>query len=154
MIKKQDIISMARRVTKISRGSKQMQSVNPRREWLLGVLIFFIVLVIGSVANARNYLYYENIEATVSGDVSAIKKYRESDAKVAAEIFIMRSERYVSLVGSQAVQEPEPPVEVINVPETDSEEVSGGTSETEADPIEEADGGAVIENGAQSFIVE
>lgn len=100
MIKKQDIMAMARNVAKFGRGQQSVKVIHPRREWLIGVVLFFVVLITGGIFNATNYLAYENIEEAVQGEATGMKEYRSTDAEAVAELYAARQAEYERLRGT------------------------------------------------------
>lgn len=100
MISKNDIIKMARRVTHLSQGYKEKKTINPKREWFIGILIFLLIAVVGGVHNALNYVYFNNIEDTVVENPVTVTDYEEEKAKAALEKYRQKKLDFDSLVSN------------------------------------------------------
>jgi len=106
MISKKDILNMARKVTKRSHGQSEKKSINPHREWFIGVLFFVLIAVAGGVINARNFVYYNTLESQVTDTTTPIKKYKTETVSYALSIY---NERLVNF-NALADTIPSPPV--------------------------------------------
>lgn len=62
MIKKSDILKFIKHVHRKSSGLPDRRLMHPRREWLIGLGIFFIVVVIGAVISIGSFETYKNID--------------------------------------------------------------------------------------------
>ncbi len=74
---KSDIIKIAKHVFKKGGGSSDHSFFNPSRDWLIGIFIFIIILLVGSYISGLNYARYHNVEVTELGTKTNLPKYNE-----------------------------------------------------------------------------
>ena len=94
MIDKKGIIAMARQVAKRSRGYKERKSIDPRREWFLGIGLFLVIAIVGGIFNARNYVYFTNIEKTVVEKPIITQNYQANQVQTALEIYSNKASEF------------------------------------------------------------
>ena len=97
MISKKDIIKMARTVSKRSQGYRPHRMMHPNRDWLIGIALLIVVVLVGGFINAQEYMAYNALEDETEGAALSIKKYRYSLAKDVRTMYEERSQKFGSL---------------------------------------------------------
>ncbi len=85
MINKTDILKMISHVNRKNRGFSDRKIINPKREWGLGLILFFISLVLALAFSAYKYETFFSIEVDVSGGTSSVVRYDENSVARALE---------------------------------------------------------------------
>lgn len=127
MISKKDIIAMAKRVTHVSRGYKARKTIEPKREWMIGIVLFLVIAVTGSIFNAANHNYYNQIKDNVVENEVPIKNYQATEATTALENYQAREAEFDRLASDVPAQPA--PVATSTAPTTTEELVDEGELE-------------------------
>ncbi len=133
MIEKNDIIKMAKHVFKRSKGVPDRALMHPKRDWILGLGLFTIVLLGGGVVSAYHYNLYNAIEVS-SGDVPVkIVRYQTNVVTKAINYF---SEREAAYQSERSIV----PTRVISPPATEAPGVLADETDTATElPVDEVD---------------
>ena len=76
MITKNDIIGMARHITRRGNNIPDMKLMHPTREWFVGLGIVLITVIAGATYNAFSFRYYSSLESRVVGGSAEVVAYR------------------------------------------------------------------------------
>lgn len=112
MINTNDILKMARQITKRSQGYHERKILEPNREWLIGVGLFVLIAVGGGIHNALSHVYFDTIDSTVIPTNITIREYNERDANLAIETYQAKQARFLELAGATPIA-PVPSLEVL-----------------------------------------
>lgn len=104
MISKNDILKLAHKATKRSRGYSERKAISPYRDWCIGILIFLSIGVIGGVTNARTYVRYNHLEMEVKSTVAPPKTLDVKDIENAIALYGGRKETFDTLAGNVTLQ--------------------------------------------------
>lgn len=77
MITKKDIVTMAQHVLKRSKGIPDKRLLHPGREWLVGLLAFSLVVIVGSVWAAKSFMFYWHADSATGGQKQNVPKYQQ-----------------------------------------------------------------------------
>lgn len=132
MISKQDILKMARVVTKRSQGYHAPKIVHPNRDWLIGVALFIVVATTGGILNAKTHVVYNNLGTQVGETQITHTEYKTNQADAALMIFRERQKNYKTLMNEIAVV-PVPVIQSEDSVATSTEDVK--IEEIPDDPI-------------------
>lgn len=165
MITKNDILKMVRHVSKRSRGAKQRDAIEPLREWMRGLLVFVLLMLLAIGYNGYMYRYFSQIDERPVSESSSVARYDEKAIDRALEHFAERRAAYQKLNLQAAPPVPSlPPAttsEAINeevatsTPEITEEEVPAAVITDTPDisspistttPVTPLDGGAPLSN--------
>jgi len=93
---------MANDVFHRSQGYPDKRLFHPQREWGIGVLVFAILIISGSIVVGNIFVQYRGGN-TVQGNLEeAIPQYREVIVQDALELYRARNEEYQRLRGNVA----------------------------------------------------
>lgn len=94
------------------RSSYDKRIMHPTREWLVGLGIFSVIVIVGSVQSAHSFSVYQNIRSKEGGVFQEkITHYNQALAQTALGIYIQKEEQF------KLLQNEAPPVAA---PETTS----------------------------------
>ncbi len=130
MITKKDIINAAKAVVRKSNGYRIPVLIHPRRDWLLGLLLFAVIVIGGGLVLARLYIVNQAVDTLVGVEAEQIPRYRE---EVVSDVLAVYRERKASY-DAVLMNLPAEPLEVA----TSSDDVA---SSTDAELLETADVG-------------
>lgn len=95
---------MTRSVFRKSNGYPDRRLMHPRREWGIGLFIFSVVMISGSLVAANLFVTYKNIESADGDPGNSIPRYQERDTSDALDLYRQRTKNYAALRGSQPVE--------------------------------------------------
>ena len=122
---KSQIIAMAKHVFKRGSGVPDKRLMHPRREWGVGILLFAVILIVGSILSANAFSRFRNID-TDNGQASlTIPNYRSNLVFEALEEYRGKKESYQALISDTSYVPP-----VVTDVSTTTEEVASSTEET------------------------
>ena len=78
MIDKKSIIKMASAIVRHDKGYPDRRLMHPQREWFIGLVLFAVILIAGSLFAGDIFLTYQNIELSESDSGQSIPIYRAS----------------------------------------------------------------------------
>jgi predicted component of viral defense system (DUF524 family) len=99
MIDKNNILKMVNDVFHRSQGYPDRRLLHPHREWSIGVFMFVVVVVAGSVFVTSIFMQYKDVSSTEEGLEESIPQYREVIVQDALELYRARTEEYQQLRG-------------------------------------------------------
>ena len=114
MIERKDILKMVRHVTKRSRGVPDKKLIHPRREWLIGLVLFIVVLAGGLTYNSFSYQKALTVGSEESEGTTGVVQYRTGLVEDALTIYRERKLRFEELrpeATAPAMQTPQNPIE-------------------------------------------
>lgn len=135
MIDKKSILKMVRDVTRRSHGATSKRATNPQREWFIGLFVFLVIAVTGSVLNARTHVQFSSIEPKLKNDIQTVGSYKQAKVDEALMIFGERKETFEAFETELNRQ----PVVVTPVATT-SDEVINLKDGIEVEDVEEVEG--------------
>ncbi len=134
MIDKKYIVSLLVKVTSGQKKKFVKQTIHPRREWFIGLLLFVVLVALGGAFSAYNFVRYTALHVTLPGSTPTVEMYKENTVKKALQIY---TEKQKTFSGSfESIQTPEVPVET-PVVEVSEEVVSPTVEEVPETPTEE-----------------
>lgn len=113
MIHKTDIKRFARKVFKGQKRPKNPELMHPSREWIIGLLVAFVMFFGTAAWSAQTYLEYRDVSiGDNQQEQETVVVYRESLVNAALEIFSERESTLNSLLASTPPVVLEPTLEV------------------------------------------
>lgn len=103
MISKKEILKMVRNISKQSRGGIKRRTVNPQREWFIGIGLFLLVVGVGSVVNAQSHMHYLALDGQVDTTKRPIESYNREEAEHVIEFYTTRANAFTDLLGEVPV---------------------------------------------------
>lgn len=89
---------MAKHVFKRSQGVPDKRLVHPKREWAMGLLLFSVIVVVGSVVSTQLFIQYRTVD-TKAGEVKeSIPQYNDRLVKSVLTTFTERVTAFELLV--------------------------------------------------------
>jgi len=136
MIDKKSIIKMADDVFHRSQGYPDRRLVHPQREWGIGLFVFAVLVISGSILVGTTFVQYRSADSVKGSSEASIPQYREVITQDALELYRARSSEYRQLRGDIVVVPVELPRDASstvsdNAPALESEEDVIGTLEIE-----------------------
>lgn len=125
MIDKKNILAMSRAVFRKGQGYPDRRLIHPNREWVLGLILFTIVVLGGSIAVTNVFSKYGNSNIQNGEVTNKVPVYHAGAVKEALEIYSARSLEYTRLKANKVV---------VPVAEESTEEVLMVATSTEAVP--------------------
>ena len=98
MISKHDILNFVKHVHRRDRGIPDRRAMHPRREWLIGLLVFLIVTAGGVAYSMATFETYKNIDQRTYTVNVSIPQYNEVRAEAVLTYFAERQAHYQELV--------------------------------------------------------
>jgi len=128
----QHLIDVAKKLFQHNKGQQQTQLMNPKRDWLIGVLIGLCIMI--SMVGWSAYTYLEKRDAIGLDDSSVqaeVPVYRAEVVEDALELFAERQERFAQLnqSGAPVIETP------VVVPEDSTVTASTTTNETNEEEV-------------------
>ena len=97
MIDKKSIIKMASAIVRHDKGYPDRRLMHPQREWFIGLVLFAVILIAGSLLAGDIFLTYQNIELSEGDSGQSIPIYRESSVQNSLDLYQARGEEYDAL---------------------------------------------------------
>jgi hypothetical protein len=113
------------------------QAMHPHREWAIGLVLFFVVLISGGLYGVYMFTVYRDVHLSVTGVVDSVETYKTNTVAQALKRYTAKQEQFDrigSTIGSSPVVTGENPTEAIN--DTDGVEDSTATSTPQPLPEE------------------
>ncbi len=126
---------MARSVTRRTGGRAEHAVIHPRREWLIGLGVCLLIVVVTGVVSARQFIYYDTFDENITPQKIPVQQYDAATAATAISIFEAKQAAFDVLVNRSQVA-PAPVVEEQSVASSTPDEADPST-ETETDVVEE-----------------
>lgn len=95
---KWDIKKMAKKVMRHGHHLPDRRLIHPDREWLIGLSIFAILLVVGTVYEIRNFLHYSSLESSVDTGEIQLVEYNQTNAARVLEIYQKKAETFKNIL--------------------------------------------------------
>ncbi len=122
-----------RRTTKLNRRG----DMYPTREWLLGLFVFTLLIVVGGLYNTHKFWLYKNIHTYEATFSEKVPTYDTSSVEQALQIFKNRSTAYEALkTPSVVVQQIPISEEVVSTSSVDAIRETATISSTTLDGSE------------------
>lgn len=106
MFDKKIILKLAEHVFKRGQGYYDKQTMHPTREWLLGLFVATVIIVIGATFSARSFLLYQSVNTDGGEYQKAVVKYNQVLAKRMLDMYTQRKEHFLALQSSVHMQAP------------------------------------------------
>ena len=87
MIDTKYILKIAKDAFRHDQGYPERRLIHPHREWLLGMCMFTVMLLGGSVAAGVLFLHYQNIELDITASEQRIPTYQAAAVTDVLEIY-------------------------------------------------------------------
>lgn len=87
MITKQDIVEMARRVTRRGENMPDRRLMHPHRDWLIGLVVAIILAGMGIAYNAHLFRHYGSLETKTVGSEPAFAEYKQGTVERVLEMY-------------------------------------------------------------------
>lgn len=127
MINKKDIVIMARKIARRGKGRHDRKIMHPSREWLVGLGLLLVALLVGGFINAERYLHYHTLETHITPSKPDGETYRVQEAAKAIGTYTARMDAFSALIEMKPVS----PTPTDSVDITTENEGSDGLSEDE-----------------------
>ncbi len=88
---------MSEHVFKKGKGYPDRRLMHPRREWVLGVMMFLTVIFVGGVLAAQAYVQYRDIEALEEVALQQVPQYNDVAVQNVLTLFRERNTIYEDL---------------------------------------------------------
>ncbi len=99
-MEKRDIIKMAKHVFKQGRGKSRRSLLSAERDWYVGLIVFFVILLTGGYVSGMSFSKYQQIDIGTSNADLQIPQFNENTIKKVITKYQMRAEEFNSLVGA------------------------------------------------------
>lgn len=106
MIDSKDILKMAKHVFKRGQGFYDKRSMHPTREWLIGLIIFTVLIIAGGVQGAYTFLQYQNLNTDSGSFNESIVQFNSALSEKAIVTYSKRKEAFTKLQGGAPVAKP------------------------------------------------
>ncbi len=114
MIDKKFIVSLLVKATSGQKKKFVKQTIHPRREWFIGLLLFVVLVAVGGAFSAYNFVRYTALHVTLPGSTPTVEMYKENTVKKALQIY---TEKQKTFSGSfERIQTPQVVVDTIETP--------------------------------------
>lgn len=132
MSKTKDIKSFTRKIFAHSQKQVRPALIHPVREWVIMLVVFFVVFVAGVVNSVWQYNHYQSLSESVTASTDVVvPRYNESGVESVHALYRERDANFnLFLEQGQAVAQEEESVEIL-APDTQAEEESVTTEEEE-----------------------
>ncbi len=94
MISKTNIIAAAKNIARHNRGYHTSSPIHPRRDWWIGLTMFAVIVLSGSLYLAQLFVKYQQVEDLKGEAVLDVPKYQETAVDHALENYENRSAFY------------------------------------------------------------
>ncbi len=128
------ITEIAQRAFAISRGACEPPLTHPSRDWLIGLCIFSIIMVLGSVHSAREFIAFGDVSVQEGRETHGMPEYHELEVATALRTFGERATLFESLRANAPVSTSTAPVVSVT-----------GTEETNSVPAVPVEGESTLE---------
>jgi hypothetical protein len=98
MIDKKSILKMSKHVFRKSQGYPDRRLMHPGREWLVGIVAFSFVVIVGSAFAGNLFIKYKNIDSVTGDSGERIPVYKEKVAQDALIEYQKREDAYHAMV--------------------------------------------------------
>lgn len=105
MITKHDIIKMAKHVFRRSRGMPDRRLLHPKRDWLIGMLMFATILIAGSIVSAQTFVSYQDVLPADDASVGIIPTYNSATIEKVLEEYRARTILFSNIETQQIPEE-------------------------------------------------
>ncbi|MEL6804515.1 MAG: hypothetical protein AAFO91_12135 [Bacteroidota bacterium] len=75
MITKKDILAMVSHISRRSRRVPDRRLIHPMREWVIGLVLFTVVLIGGGYLSASQFSYFSSVDAQLEKSDVAVAAY-------------------------------------------------------------------------------
>lgn len=106
MIDKKDILKMVHHVSQRAEGKQDKRIIYPEREWLTGMGIFVVIVVVGGVLNALSFQDISHLQSNVTDSDAQVERYQERAVEQALEKYRARRAEYLLLQQNVPVVQP------------------------------------------------
>lgn len=106
MINSKHILKMAKAAFRHDQGYPERKLIHPQREWFIGLAIFAVLLIGGSIAAGLLFLHYQNIDATVTVSEERVPTYQAGTVADVLALYSAREVRFNELQNSARTQAP------------------------------------------------
>lgn len=100
MISKADIVRAARSVVRHNRGYRLPVLIHPQRDWWIGLMLFSVITLGGSLFMARLYFVNQSLEGIVGIEGDAVPRYREEVVADVLKLYDARRDAYQEALGA------------------------------------------------------
>lgn len=94
MINTTQILKMAKAAARHDHGYPERRLIHPHREWLIGIMLFTVLLIAGCVAVGLLFMHYQNIEQTVTVEEQRVQTYQAGTVADVLSIYAERTEMF------------------------------------------------------------
>ena len=94
MIDKKDILKMVKHIKRRSRHVPDRRIIHPQREWAIGLLLFFVILGVGSVFSASRFWYFSTIDQALEDNDIQVVEYKVGGMQEALRFFDEQTLRF------------------------------------------------------------
>lgn len=147
MSDRKNIIHIARNIFKRRHGFYDKSTFHPARDWLFGLFLSLIVIVIGGAQGAYTFLKYQNVTTEGVEYAETVTRYDHSLVQKALTTYTQRQDTYLKLQGEVVVK----PVEVVATTTATTTELDiseeNGTTTALSEEIETATTSEGVESG-------
>jgi cytoskeletal protein RodZ len=141
MIDKKTIVSFLSALTHGRKKNFVKQTIRPRREWFIGLVLFVLIVSLGGIFSISNFTRFADIHLTLKAVPQAVESYKENTVKKALEIYRSKEREFTALDGEVVKQVEEIVEEEVTSSDVPSEpsvtEVNASTTEEIAEPVGE-----------------
>jgi hypothetical protein len=106
MIDSKDILKMAKHVFKRGQGFYDKRSMHPTREWLIGLFVLVVLIIVGGIQSAYTFLQYQNITTDGGSFNESIAQFNSALSEKAIATYLKRKEAFTKLQGEVPIQRP------------------------------------------------
>ena len=106
MIDKKSIIKMAEHVFRRSQGYPDRRLMHPKREWGIGILIFTLLVFIGSLLAGKMFVQYKDFTEVVGVTEQSVPKYRDVIVQDALDLYQQKEVQFDVLQGEYVAPVP------------------------------------------------
>lgn len=122
MIDPRDILKAAKAAVRADQGYKERHLIHPKREWLMGLLVFTAMLLVASVWAAWLYNSYKDVRVEVSTNTESVPTLQTAMMGDVLEYYRQREARFDQMYNSTPLQ--------VSVPTTTIETAASTTTST------------------------
>jgi len=97
-ISKTEIVKMAEHVFRRSHGVPDKRLMHPRREWIIGLLLFLTIVFAGGVLSVGMFSQYQNLDTDAGETIIEVPQYNSALVTNVIDTYKDRTEAYDSLI--------------------------------------------------------
>ena len=97
MIDKKNLIKMAKAIVRHDNGYPDKRLMHPQREWFIGLVLFVVVVLIGSFFAGNIFITYQNIDTSKGDSGKSIPVYRQTIITDALDRYKTHTKEYEQL---------------------------------------------------------